>query len=771
MRCLLLIATILLTINTSLSAKNVFISTEGSDKNKGTSSSPFKTVDRALRVMSKGDTCFFREGVYHQALFVRNKKGSKHNKYVFMPYVNEKVQLNGTRPIQGNWTKFSDKVYSIKLDKPVWQLFANNEMLTTARWPNAQMDDSLFWNQKCNYRKMSPQSVFGTTHDQRPMSGLGETGKSSQDEGALERGSILPDNVNTQTLAETGISMKGCIAILNMGSWMTWAQTIDTHIAGTDMFTYSTDFYAQSKSLSWGKNVNRWCTDQSFWNMKNQKHGQGHYYIEGMQCLDQPGEWWYDYKTMMLYVIPTPGTTPEQMNLTGKCKTYNLTIKNSENIVFTGFEFFATTFRSDYSKGVTISNCEFKYPSYSKRVLGELASVEVSIFNNKNNKLESANKVENCSFHHFDGSALVMLKGKTDTIQNVLIHDGDYSCIGRALSINIETSRNTFVSRLTMFDTGSSQSVKMGDGSRASLCNFDNVGVFQSDGSPLQAGFFTSMELDHNWSHDNRKHAFRFDGHGGPPVPHSTNGTIHHNVAWNSGSYQIKGDKQLVYNNTSWNTSGMCLLMWEKMNGFHTESIAMNNLVTSLTTRWWGKVKNHPKFPGKMGTNAVGNISKVLRDPHNGDFRPIANDTLCNNGSMELALQHPTYNADNFVIADNKPDMGAYEANCTYYWIPGYQHTNASTPIPYNNGLDVAKNADLMWLKGYKSEKSHVYFGNSLAKVEKASTRSKLYMGEFESNMFTPNKLEANKTYYWRVDTYSNNVLTKGKVWKFTVRQ
>jgi len=153
----------------------------------------------------------------------------------------------------------------------------------------------------------------------------------------------------------------------------------------------------------------------------------------------------------------------------------------------------------------------------------------------------------------------------------------------------------------------------------------------------------------------------------------------------------------------------------------------------------------------------------------NGDFRPIANDSICNTGSLELAKVHPTYNPNHFEIADNKPDMGAYEANCENYWIPGYQYSHASTPIPYNEGVEVQENADLMWLIGREAIKSHVYFGMSQQKVEKANQKSKSYQGVFDSNIYTPLKLEKDKTYYWRVDTQTDKGIIKGDVWKFTV--
>ncbi len=80
-----------------------------------------------------------------------------------------------------------------------------------------------------------------------------------------------------------------------------------------------------------------------------------------------------------------------------------------------------------------------------------------------------------------------------------------------------------------------------------------------------------------------------------------------------------------------------------------------------------------------------------------------------------------------------------------------------------------------MWLNAYKASSHMVYFGEDQSAVEQASKESAQYQGEFTHNIFTPKKLKAGKSYYWRVDALfegkSEGKVIKGDVWSFTVEQ
>jgi hypothetical protein len=105
------------------------------------------------------------------------------------------------------------------------------------------------------------------------------------------------------------------------------------------------------------------------------------------------------------------------------------------------------------------------------------------------------------------------------------------------------------------------------------------------------------------------------------------------------------------------------------------------------------------------------------------------------------------------------------------YWIPGHQADKASKPVPPSTGAKVKGDADLMWLTAYQATNHLVYFGESEQALQQATINSKQYQGEFKHNIFTPKKLKAGKTYYWRVDAIRMGKIIMGDVWNFTVEE
>ncbi|MDD5086391.1 MAG: right-handed parallel beta-helix repeat-containing protein, partial [Candidatus Nanoarchaeia archaeon] len=83
-----------------------YVSPAGSDSNDGTSSNPFKTIQKAANNVAAGDTVYVREGTYN-SFNLNNKNGASDSWIVFKPYLDEKVIIdpyqydysNGIRPI------------------------------------------------------------------------------------------------------------------------------------------------------------------------------------------------------------------------------------------------------------------------------------------------------------------------------------------------------------------------------------------------------------------------------------------------------------------------------------------------------------------------------------------------------------------------------------------------------------------------------------------------------------------------------------------------
>jgi len=718
---------------------------------------PGDDLGAMVRQASPGDVITLKGGYYSSPLRLHGLKGP----ITIRAAKGETPVLDGTipLPVSGTWKEGDNGIWSVQLSQDIWQLFDDREMLHTARWPDYFIGYEHFWNQKASYRKMSTGSSFGTVVDERPLSGVNEQGKHVQDEGALSQGRTIPDDANTEMLADTGVSMEGAIAILNIGSWMTWAQVINSHEPGSNRFTYSTDFSNQGEPAHWDKGIQRTAKDPAMIK-KNYELGQAHYMLEGLPCLNRPGEYWYEKETKTLHLIPPKGKSPSDMQLRGKVLSYVLEMKNCSEITFEGIGFFGGTFKGQDCKKITIRDARFDFPSWSRRMLGEYGRVPATTFANRpKNDEPTENRLMNCEFHTFDGTALRLDFEVGDVLDNILVHDADYSCIGRALTFDFERSSGIHLNCFTIYNTGSGQCVKASDFGRVSYGHFWDICAFQSDGTAIQIGEFDRVEYDHNWSHDHGKLSYRFDGGGGPPAKPSQNGAMHHNVGWNCGQMQIKGDRQLINNNTLWKTPGMCTLLWEKMNGFHLETVVVNNLAPRYMTRWWGK---EPPFPGIKHNNLFEpDTGQYLRDPENWDFRPITDSPLVDAGTLKDMNKFKYYKKPHFV--GKSPDIGAYEYGDTTYWIPGFQYPHASIPVPPDGAENVKPDADLMFLGGYKAVRHRVWVGSSSDNLKQVAEMK-------DANIFAPPSLLSGKAYCWRVDAVADDgSVEQGKIWKFTV--
>jgi len=129
------------------------------------------------------------------------------------------------------------------------------------------------------------------------------------------------------------------------------------------------------------------------------------------------------------------------------------------------------------------------------------------------------------------------------------------------------------------------------------------------------------------------------------------------------------------------------------------------------------------------------------------------------------------------------PAPEGLQPGTTYYWrVDEVNDANVASPwkgdvwsfsVPtqtaYNNspadgGTNVLQDVTLNWTPGMGASLHHVYFGESLDEVSNAA-------GAIPQTdaIFTPAALEAEKTYYWRVDEFDSTGATyRGDVWSFT---
>jgi hypothetical protein len=95
----------------------------------------------------------------------------------------------------------------------------------------------------------------------------------------------------------------------------------------------------------------------------------------------------------------------------------------------------------------------------------------------------------------------------------------------------------------------------------------------------------------------------------------------------------------------------------------------------------------------------------------------------------------------------------------------------AKSPHPVFNSVYVDPNAVLLkWTTGAGAIEHDVYLGTDANAVANADYFAEEYMGTFSDANFDPCSLDANTTYFWRIDETGLKCATKGEVWTFRTK-
>ena len=493
----------------------------GSDSNAGTLAAPFETLQHAINQLSAGDVLYIREGIYRETITI-DEDGTSGNLITIENYNNEVVTIDGTVDVTGTWSTYGSVSGAYQLSSystDITQLFVDDEPMVNSRWPNAQFnDDSIFshstWAQGDEGDDDNPNSVQGSLQI---------------DEDIYNPGSL---------------DLNNSIGVLNIGSFKTETVKITGHTqnAGADdVITYG---YTGG-------------TDADYSTTYKDKHH--YYFFEGkLDFMDTNNEWFHDKTNDILYLYPDDGLNPSTTGRTIKAKTtdYRVTFSGANYITFKGINFFATTIDIQNSDYLSIEECNFYFPSASKRMLGltsGLGSTNVTSLNASSDN----NTIKKCLFENAEGEALV-IKGDSNTIENNYFHHIDWSASdlnGLMVTMYCTGASNIFTKN-TIHTTGASATVLPGTASTFSYNEVTNTGLLQSDGAVFQGtkNYVEGSNVHHNFIYDTEKYAFRYDAPGGDAAVAGSYGRMHHNIADNTNGLMIKGNNQIIAHNTVMNT-------------------------------------------------------------------------------------------------------------------------------------------------------------------------------------------------------------------------
>ncbi len=103
------------------------------------------------------------------------------------------------------------------------------------------------------------------------------------------------------------------------------------------------------------------------------------------------------------------------------------------------------------------------------------------------------------------------------------------------------------------------------------------------------------------------------------------------------------------------------------------------------------------------------------------------------------------------------------------------ERTQAYDPVPDDEEFGVSVTPTLSWSADAGAQSQEVYFGTSLSAVTNATTTSQEHKATLPASTTsyspgTPDPLNNETTYYWRIDENADGVTYKGNVWQFKTR-
>ncbi len=746
---------------------DVYIATTGDDSNPGTLEQPFATIQHAVNALKPGGTCYIREGVYRETVDLSGKAGAAGKPISLTSFRGEKVTLDGTVEIDGEWTLDEGSVYKTTVTEDVTQLFVDGRLMTLARFPNALAFSDKIWHRtaaRCHKTK-GTNNARGTSH-------------------------VVDGGKGENAIAPTGISFDGCVVLLNFGAHATASRIVKNHAAGSGEFDYSPE-------------------------LLKYKTTSGYFFEGGVgnaerKLLDMAEEWAYDESTKTLFLRADDGQNPTGRDIVGKNQTYAITgDAATKHIVIDGLNFFATTFSFTQSDDITIQNCDFSYYACSKRSLGVTGPSETAHFTGTEDDFCSSITIYNCEFKYADASALLGDFVENLRIENNLFYCIDYACVNNdtgkgkpfqpSSTIRLNKVQDVVYRRNTLELSGNAQGFsanrylkrkfrkfnpKIYDPTsvRPITCEYNfhtACGLLHTDGASMYMPDMHIMEsvARCNWFIGNGQRDFRYDGANRPLT--GVHANLYRNVAMGTAvkkmspsggnGFRVKGSYHEVYNNLGIGRGGELNIATEK--GGNAQTVTRNNAASHFT--------DHP-IPGISSHNYAYNkkirrVQELLRDPANWDFRPKADAVeLIDRGTpVTCSIKGESVDVTAGFIGE-APDIGPYEFGDDTYWIPGRQTAQASMPVPRNGGQGVPLDADLMYLIGLGGENARIYLGTDPDRLVYVTTLDNPRnivslsggnaLNEGQSYRWSPGK-----TYCWRVDTVmGDGSVIEGEVWSFT---
>jgi hypothetical protein len=416
-----------------------FVAPNGSDANPGAIGQPYLTIQKCATTVAAGGTCYLRAGTYHETV-------TPNSGVTIASYNGEPVTVDGTDAVTG-WTVYQGSIYKASVAMSTGdtnQVFANNQMMTEARWPNG---DDLF-----NVNWATEQ--VGTTN------------------------TLLVDP-NLPNLNWTGAKIH------------LWS--------GNDPWGHLTGVVAGSSAQQLTITVpTDWCPSIC-------PAPGGFYYLSGaLTALDTQNEWFYDSTAQLLYFWAPGGVNPSTLSVRTKRRPYAFDLSGKANVTIRNINLFATSINMDpSSSGNLLEGIGAQYVSHFTTLpsptewFSHLSDTGIIVNG-------SGNTLQDSTIAYSAGNGVALL-GSNNVVQNSLIHHTGYMG-AYASGINMfgpnNSIKNDTIHTSGRFQVYLNSTVAPNDNDNISFNNLFDGMILTVDGGEVYTATPAAVQIHHNWVHN-----------------------------------------------------------------------------------------------------------------------------------------------------------------------------------------------------------------------------------------------------------------------------
>ncbi len=610
------------------------MATNGDNSNKGTIESPYGTIQRAVDVMSAGDVCYVREGIYRDDVLIESDNIS------IEAYQDEYVVLYGTEVVDG-WQPYKDDIYRAKVEgiEPQFtQLIFNKKLQQMARYPDHSSGSMFSLAREGGYTPLETK-LFGEIRFDAPLPG----GKDHWKGGYFRAVSAKRGGTNPQ----------GRIA------------SSDGHYAKCDEIN---DIWLSSSNRETSHHLS---------------NGPGDGYIFHLNALSIPGEWWCE--DGYVYFWQPGGGAPAEGSVEVQNRDYVLSVNGAKGVALRGINVRLTGIEFNDCEDCVVEGCDFRDLKgwFYREAYGHSMREIGGVYLNGRNM-----SVKECYFTRSWGNLLNLDECDGVSIDNSVFEDNGW--MGMFTSCILSNSDNVRVTNSTFGSTGRFH-IRSDGHARLDIlhCDFSDCMKMCQDAGSIEltnSGLLPSaMDMKGSEYAYNRFHdmytlcdepgtkqfvvALYFEG--------AENYTVHHNLFYNitnpakDGSFVYLGPRQSTindcyfYNNTVWNID-VRVHVWrfekdghvgdiENMifcnNLFDDNYIDRNNLLESNYTH--ENLYDRITFDNNMDLPLI-DAPKIFRDTRRDDFTLVAGSEPIDAGRVIPGI------TDGYRGA--APDLGCFES-------------------------------------------------------------------------------------------------------------